>query len=166
MPRLRSFNPSKRLLAMYYHPFYTSPKGGTIQCFDSDEGRLFQVCSRSKCLYCEDLHAAKLHLDNLESVKTFSSMMLPPSARSQPNELWPYPPLALLIECASKTENSGSSGNRSDDTNITGSDNDSSQESEHTWDAVETYFECITTCSLDDGECLTRCVEQLKEADE
>ena len=34
-----------------------------------------------------------------------------------------------------------------------------------TWDAVETYFECITTCSLDDGECITRCVEQLREAD-
>ena len=31
------------------------------------------------------------------------------------------------------------------------------------WDAVETYFECITTCSLDDGECITQCVEQLKE---
>tara|TARA_B100000965_G_scaffold53499_1_gene39997 strand:- start:628 stop:819 length:192 start_codon:yes stop_codon:yes gene_type:complete len=37
---------------------------------------------------------------------------------------------------------------------------------EQTWDAVETYFECITTCSLDDGECITRCVEQLKDADD
>ncbi len=36
---------------------------------------------------------------------------------------------------------------------------------DQTWDAVETYFECITTCSLDDGECITRCVQQLKEAD-
>ena len=35
---------------------------------------------------------------------------------------------------------------------------------EQTWDAVETYFECITTCSLDDGECITRCVEQLRES--
>ena len=34
------------------------------------------------------------------------------------------------------------------------------------WDAVETYFECITTCSVDDGECITRCVEQLKDTDE
>ncbi|MEJ6657802.1 MAG: hypothetical protein QNL17_03220 [Synechococcus sp. ChSW.bin.154] len=34
-----------------------------------------------------------------------------------------------------------------------------------TWDAVETYFECITTCSLDDGECITQCVEQLKDTD-
>jgi len=36
---------------------------------------------------------------------------------------------------------------------------------DQTWDAVETYFECITTCSLDDGDCITRCVEQLKDAD-
>ena len=28
---------------------------------------------------------------------------------------------------------------------------------------METYFECITTCSLDDGACVTRCVEQLRE---
>ena len=32
-----------------------------------------------------------------------------------------------------------------------------------TWDAMESYFECITTCSLDDGECVTHCVEQLRE---
>ena len=37
---------------------------------------------------------------------------------------------------------------------------------EQTWDAVETYFECITTCSLDDGECITRCVEKLKDSDD
>ena len=40
-----------------------------------------------------------------------------------------------------------------------------SVEHAQTWDAVETYFECITTCSLDDGECITRCVEQLKDTD-
>jgi len=34
---------------------------------------------------------------------------------------------------------------------------------EQSWDSVETYFECITTCSLDDGECITRCVEELRE---
>ena len=28
--------------------------------------------------------------------------------------------------------------------------------------AVDTYFECITTCSLDDGDCVTRCVEVLR----
>ena len=40
-----------------------------------------------------------------------------------------------------------------------------SAEHAQTWDAVETYFECITTCSLDDGDCITQCVEQLKDAD-
>ena len=30
---------------------------------------------------------------------------------------------------------------------------------EQTWDAVETYFQCITTCSLDDGDCITQCVD-------
>ena len=28
--------------------------------------------------------------------------------------------------------------------------------------AMDAYFECITTCSLDDGECVTRCVEELR----
>jgi hypothetical protein len=40
---------------------------------------------------------------------------------------------------------------------------DSSRQHAETWDAMETYFECITTCSLEDGECVTRCVEQLRE---
>lgn len=30
------------------------------------------------------------------------------------------------------------------------------------WDPVEAYFECITTCSLEDGECVTQCVERLR----
>ena len=30
-------------------------------------------------------------------------------------------------------------------------------------DPVEAYFECITTCSLEDGECVTQCVEILRE---
>ena len=40
---------------------------------------------------------------------------------------------------------------------------DAGQNLKHSWDAVDTYFECITTCSIDDGECITRCVEQLRE---
>ena len=32
-------------------------------------------------------------------------------------------------------------------------------------DPVETYFECITACSVDDGECVTQCVEVLRSAD-
>ncbi len=43
------------------------------------------------------------------------------------------------------------------------SSRDQSQDLTQGWDAVETYFECITTCSVDDGECITRCVEQLRE---
>lgn len=39
----------------------------------------------------------------------------------------------------------------------------SHQHRQATHDAVETYFSCITTCSLDDGECVTRCVEELRE---
>ena len=32
-------------------------------------------------------------------------------------------------------------------------------------DPVESYFECITACSIDDGECVTQCVEVLRETD-
>jgi hypothetical protein len=31
-------------------------------------------------------------------------------------------------------------------------------------DPVETYFACITSCSLDDGDCITICTEQLRES--
>jgi len=30
-------------------------------------------------------------------------------------------------------------------------------------DSVTTYFECITACSVDDGECVTHCVEVLRD---
>jgi hypothetical protein len=30
-------------------------------------------------------------------------------------------------------------------------------------DAVEAYFECISTCSLDDAECITVCTTVLRE---
>lgn len=30
-------------------------------------------------------------------------------------------------------------------------------------DAVEAYFECISTCSLDDAECITVCTEVLRD---
>ena len=32
-------------------------------------------------------------------------------------------------------------------------------------DPVESYFECITACSLDDGDCVTQCVEVLRSAE-
>ena len=32
-------------------------------------------------------------------------------------------------------------------------------------DPVNSYFECITACSLDDGDCVTQCVEVLRGSD-
>lgn len=34
---------------------------------------------------------------------------------------------------------------------------------EPAFDPVEAYFECITSCSLDDGECVTTCTTILRE---
>ena len=30
-------------------------------------------------------------------------------------------------------------------------------------DPIESYFECITTCDMEDGGCISRCVEILKQ---
>ncbi len=30
-------------------------------------------------------------------------------------------------------------------------------------DPVESYFECISSCDIDDGKCISRCVEILKK---
>jgi len=35
--------------------------------------------------------------------------------------------------------------------------------SDQAGDPVEHYFECISTCSLDDGACVTACVEVLRD---
>ena len=32
------------------------------------------------------------------------------------------------------------------------------------WDAVETYFECISSCDINDGICISKCIEILKES--
>ena len=32
-------------------------------------------------------------------------------------------------------------------------------------DPIENYFECISTCDLEDGNCISRCVEILKKSD-
>ena len=32
-------------------------------------------------------------------------------------------------------------------------------------DPIESYFECITTCDMNDGGCISRCVEILKQND-
>ena len=93
-------------------------------------------------------------------------MLLPPCSPLQPDELWPYPPLALLMDTATNVLMENDSASAWGITENTKSNHEFSLESEQSWDAVETYFECIATCSLDDGECLTSCVEQLREADE
>ena len=30
-------------------------------------------------------------------------------------------------------------------------------------DPIESYFECISTCDIKDGKCISRCVERLKQ---
>ena len=30
-------------------------------------------------------------------------------------------------------------------------------------DPIETYFECISSCDINDGNCISRCVEILKK---
>lgn len=32
-------------------------------------------------------------------------------------------------------------------------------------DPIESYFECITTCAMRDGRCISKCVEILKRND-
>ncbi len=32
-------------------------------------------------------------------------------------------------------------------------------------DPVEIYFECISTCDLKDGNCISRCVEILRQSE-
>ena len=32
-------------------------------------------------------------------------------------------------------------------------------------DPIESYFECITACDMKDGNCISRCVEILKNND-
>ncbi|MBO8203655.1 hypothetical protein [Prochlorococcus marinus] len=32
-------------------------------------------------------------------------------------------------------------------------------------DPIESYFECISTCDMNDGYCISRCVEILKKND-
>ena len=32
-----------------------------------------------------------------------------------------------------------------------------------TTDPVENYFECITSCDITDGTCISECVERLRE---
>lgn len=38
-------------------------------------------------------------------------------------------------------------------------------ERKETWDAVEEYFECIVECDINDEDCTTQCLIELKESD-
>ena len=42
-------------------------------------------------------------------------------------------------------------------------DYDFQQKQFQTSDRIESYFDCITTCDIRDGNCISRCVEILKQ---
>ena len=42
---------------------------------------------------------------------------------------------------------------------------DLSEKKFHISDPIENYFECITSCDVNDGTCISRCVEMLKQSD-
>ena len=65
------------------NPLFISPMGGSITCFKGDSGRIFQSCSRSRCVYSADLHSAKAYLDNLELNKILpaAKSIIPPVQR-------------------------------------------------------------------------------------
>ena len=33
------------------------------------------------------------------------------------------------------------------------------------FDPIDKYFECITSCDLNDGNCISKCLENLKDND-
>ena len=40
---------------------------------------------------------------------------------------------------------------------------DSKESNYFTYDPVENYFECISSCDISDGTCVSRCVEILRD---
>ena len=64
-------------------PLFISAQGGSITCFKGDSGRIFQSCSRSRCVYSADLHSTKAYLDNLELRKSLpaAKSIVPPVQR-------------------------------------------------------------------------------------
>ena len=40
---------------------------------------------------------------------------------------------------------------------------DLKEKKSHISDPVDSYFECISSCNIKDGACISRCVEILKE---
>ena len=65
------------------NPLFISSRGGSITCFKGDSGRIFQSCSKSRCVYSADLHSAKAYLDNLELSKSLpaAKSIVPPIQR-------------------------------------------------------------------------------------
>ena len=41
--------------------------------------------------------------------------------------------------------------------------NDLKENQLHISDPIEIYFECITSCDMKDGNCISKCVEILKD---
>ena len=65
------------------NPLFISSKGGSITCLKGDSGRIFQSCSKSRCVYSADLDSAKAYLDNLELSKSLpaAKCIIPPVQR-------------------------------------------------------------------------------------
>jgi len=42
---------------------------------------------------------------------------------------------------------------------------DSQEKKLQIYDPIDSYFECISTCDITDGTCISRCVEILKQND-
>ena len=71
------------------NPLFISSRGGSITCFQGDSGRIFQSCSRSRCVHSTDLHSAKTYLDNLESSKSLpAAKSILPSVQRKTTLKW------------------------------------------------------------------------------
>ena len=71
------------------NPLYISAQGGSITCFKGDSGRIFQSCSKSRCVYSADLHSAKAYLDNLELRKSLpAAKNIDPPAQRKTTLKW------------------------------------------------------------------------------
>ncbi len=71
------------------NPLFISSRGGSITCFKGDSGRIFQSCSKSRCVYSTDLHSAKAYLDNLELIKSLpATKNIVPSVQRKTTLKW------------------------------------------------------------------------------
>ena len=71
------------------NPLYISAQGGSITCLNTGSGRIFQSCSRSRCVYSADLHSAKAYLDKLELRKSLpAAKSIDPPAQRKTTLKW------------------------------------------------------------------------------